>query len=105
MPPSDGPQQNGNNGLPPNSDQDRQRPDPGEPDSHPFTIAEVKQAKRSGRGIRRLVTLCGTITQVVGEYDRRLLANDPDADSDDSDDDDEEEHPLERREEIRRYVL
>ena len=29
---------------------------------------------RSGRGIRRLVTLCGSITELVAENDRRLFA-------------------------------
>ena|ERR1700753_2092752 len=40
-----------------------------------FCRVSIKMAdvKRSGRGIRRLVTLCGTIQQLVMENDRRLL--------------------------------
>ena len=46
---------------------------------------EVKLTKRSGRGIRRLVTLCGSITQLVVEYDRRLPGSESDDDGDDED--------------------
>ena len=50
-------------------------------------MEEAKLAKKSGRDIHRLVTLCGTITQLVAEHDRRLLASDPDADDGDDNDD------------------
>ena len=43
----------------------------------------ISDAIRSGRGIRRLVTLCGTIRQLVKENDRRLLGSDADSDDDD----------------------
>ena len=42
----------------------------------------------SGRGIRRVVTLSGTIRQLMEENDRRLL------DSSDSDPDDEDQETL-----------
>ena len=47
---------------------------------------EVKLTKRSGRSIRRLVTLCGSITQLVIEYNRRLPGSESDDDGDDGDD-------------------
>jgi hypothetical protein len=67
-------------------------------------------ARRSGRGIRRLVTLCRTVTQLVAEYDRHLLESVPDGDSgnngngrnDDGGDDDDEHLTAENKEEIRR---
>ena len=68
----------------------------------------------SGRGIRRLVTLCGTVTQLVAESDRRLRrtesANDDDGDdnSDDDDDDDgnggDRDMSPEKKEEVQRSV-
>jgi hypothetical protein len=69
-------------------------------------MEEIKLTRRSGRGIRRLVTLCGTVTQLVAEYDRHL-----DADSDNDDDDDfvnvndlgeSEELTAQNKEEIKR---
>ena len=51
-------------------------------------VLEATQTRRSGRGIRRLVTLCGSITQLIAENDRRL-AFDSDSDSDEDDEDDE----------------
>jgi hypothetical protein len=76
-------------------------------------MEEARLARRSGRGIRRLITLCGTITQLVAEYDRRLL--EPDGDDDDNDDGDGDGNgdgdggdnnlPPETKEEIDRYVL
>lgn len=48
----------------------------------------MRDVIRSGRGIRRLVTLCGTIRQLVKESDRRLL-NVPD----DEDEEDEDAEP------------
>ena len=71
------------------------------------TVAEAKVTRRSGRGIRRLITLCGTVTQLVAENDRRLIRQaeyDSDADNDDDDDSDEadENLPPEKREELKR---
>jgi hypothetical protein len=58
----------------------------------PSAAEEAKLIGRSSRGIRRLVTLCGTVTQLVAEYDRRLLrSNNGDDDDDDDDDIDEED--------------
>jgi len=48
----------------------------------------MREVIRSGRGIRRLVTLCGTILQLVKENDRRLL--DPPDDHPESGDEDPE---------------
>ena len=51
-------------------------------------VLEVGQTRRSGRGIRQLVTLSGSITQLIAENDRRLVSNsDSDSDNDDDDDD------------------
>ena len=74
------------------------------------SVVEVKLARRSGRGIRRLVTLCGTVTQLVAEYDRHLLesapngngGNDGNGSDDDGGDDDDEHLTAENKEEIRR---
>ena len=74
---------------------------------------EVKLARRSGRGIRRLVTLCGTPTQLVAEYDRCLLESEPDGDggndgnsSDNDGDVDSDEHlTAENKKEIKRSVF
>jgi hypothetical protein len=70
---------------------------------------EVKLARRSGRGIRRLVTLCGTPTQLVAEYDRRLLESEPDGDggndSNSGDADSDEHLTAENKEEIKRSVF
>ena len=46
----------------------------------------IRDIIQSGRGIRRLVTLCGTIQQLVKESDRRLAGE---VDSDDEDASDE----------------
>lgn len=53
----------------------------------------------SGRGIRKLVTLRRTITQLMDENDRRLPRSD---DGDDDDDDDEEDESPEKKEEVQR---
>ena len=63
---------------------------------------DAKLVRRSGRGIRRLVTLCGTVTQLVAEYDRRLLDSDPNSDDDDDADIDNEDLAPEKKEEIKR---
>ena len=80
-----------------------------QPPYSPSITEEIKLARTGGRGIRRLVTLCGTVTQLVAEYDRRLLrsrSNDDDADDagDDNDDDDGDNENLspENKEEIKR---
>ena len=101
MPPRNSLEQGVNGSTPPpNPDQDPQE-EPATPDanshSHPTTIAEAKQVRRSGCGIRRLVTLCGTVTQLVAEYDRRLVGSESDGDDEEND----EDRP-ERREEIAR---
>ena len=107
MPQNDVPEQDRNgNTPPPNPDRGHQEEPvvPGTDRSHPTTITGVKQVRRSGRGIRRLVTLCGTVTQLVAEYDCRLVASESNASSDGDDndeEDDEDQHP-DRREEIRR---
>lgn len=66
--------------------------------------------KWSGRGIRRLVTLCGTVTQLVAENDRRLLNPDPNSDDggdgdDNADDDDDEDLTPENKEDVKRRVF
>ena len=48
-----------------------------------FSIA-MREVIRSGRGVRRLVTLCGSIQQLVRENDRRLLDT-PDGEDDNED--------------------
>jgi hypothetical protein len=50
---------------------------------------KIRAVITSGRGIRRLVTLCGTITQLVSENDHRL----PTSESEDEDDSDEDGSP------------
>jgi len=52
--------------------------------SHRVSLGMRAVVIRSGRGIRRLVTLCGTVRQLVKENDRRLLDL-PDSDSDEED--------------------
>ena len=47
----------------------------------PFSIQEVTLIRRSGRGIRRLVTLCGTISHLLSENDTRLVALNSDVES------------------------
>ena len=51
----------------------------------------MREVIRSGRGIRRLVTLYGTIRQLLKENDRRLLGLSNDDDDDDNGDEDAEE--------------
>ena len=96
---------------PPSPGQDRESPDREETpiprtsgNSRSLTVVEASQARRKGHAIRRLVTLCGTITQLVAENDRRLLAPEPDTSSnEDGDiDEDNEDHSPERKEEIKR---
>ena len=70
----------------------------------PYSAAQkIRAIINSGRGIRRLVTLCGTITQLVSENDRRLPGSESenDEDNDDGDDDDEDMSP-EKKEEVKR---
>ena len=62
----------------------------------------MKLTRTSGRGIRRLVSLCGTVTQLVAEYDRRLL--EPESDGDD-DLDDDEDIPPETKAEVQRLAF
>ena len=79
--------------------------------AYPHRTIDMKELKRCGRGIRRLVTLCGTITQLVLEYDRWLLR--PVSNGDDGGDDDDngngdegdDDIPPEKREEVRRSVF
>ena len=52
---------------------------------------DAKLARRSGRGIRRVVTLCGNVIQLVAEYDRRLLDSESNSDDDDDADHDDED--------------
>ena len=105
MPLSNRPEQHSSRNEPP-PDPDYEDPGPGEPaiSSHPLTIVEAKQARRSGRGIRRLVTLCGTITQLVAEYDRHLLMSESGTNHDEGGGEDEgdEGYSPERKEEVRR---
>jgi len=58
---------------------------------------KVRAIISSGRGIHRLVTLCGTITQLVNENDRRLPGS---GFNNDEDGDEEGESP--EKEEVRR---
>ena len=107
MTPSNRPEQTRDRSEPPlDPGPDHESPGPGERDipSRPLTIVEAKEARRSGRGIHRLITLCGTITQLVAEYDRRLLVSESDTNSDEDGDDDEgdEDNSPERKEEARR---
>ena len=72
----------------------------------PYRIAdEIKLTRTNGRGIRRLVTLCGTVAQLVAEYDRRLLESESDDDDDDDDIEGNEDIPPENKAEIRRLVF
>lgn len=77
--------------------------------SHSHSVVKaLKAAKRRGRGIRRLITLCGTVTQLVAENDRRLvLESDDDADIDleNADGDGDEGDDAESREEMKRQVF
>ena len=57
--------------------------------SYRVSIA-LRDMIRSGRGIRRLVTLYGSIPQLVKENDRRLLGS---GDSDDEEEDPEAPQP------------
>lgn len=68
----------------------------------PSIPEEVKLLRRSGRGIRKLVLLCGPVSQLVDEHDRRLLGSGPDDDDDNNGDDNNND---ETKEEIDRYVL
>lgn len=70
-------------------------------------------ARHRGRGIRRLVTLCGTVTQLIVEYDRCLLESESDGDGGDDggssnggDNANGDEHlTAENKEEIKRLVF
>lgn len=62
----------------------------------------MRQVIRSGRGIRRLVTLFGTIRQLVKENDRRLLGSSDDDDDDDDEDMEEAQPPQDPQELARR---
>ena len=70
----------------------------------PSVAEDARLTRRSGRGIRRLVTLCGTITQLVAEYDRRLVESEPD-DNNNNENNSGEDLPPEAKEERDRYVL
>ncbi|KAF9778115.1 hypothetical protein BJ322DRAFT_1214801 [Thelephora terrestris] len=102
MPPSasPGPGDDDNGPRPPGSSQDC-----GEGEKE---IIDAKELRRCGRGIRRLVTLCGTVTQLVAEYDRRLLRSEPnsddggDCDNNGNGDEGDEDMPPEKREEVQR---
>ena len=69
----------------------------------------MKEIRKSGRGICRLVTLCSPISHLVAEYDRHLLAC---ADRDDEDnelnnennqlDNEDNDRRSEKKEEIKR---
>ena len=74
-------------------------------DSHRIAD-EITLARTNGHGIRRLVTLCGTVTQLVAEYNRWLLEpeSDDDGGSDDDVDGDEDISP-ENKVEVRRLVF
>ena len=106
MPQNKVPEQDRNGNTPPNPDQGHQEEPmvPGTDRSHPTTITGVKQVRRSGRSIRRLITLCGTVTQLVAEHNRCLVASESDtsSDGDDNDEEDNEDQHPDRREEIRR---
>ena len=68
--------------------------------SHRITN-EMKLTRTNGCGIRRLVSLCGTVTQLVAEYDRWLL----EPESDDDDDLDDDEVPPETKAEVQRLAF
>jgi len=68
--------------------------------SHRVSLA-MRKVIRSGRGIRRLVTLCGNIQQLVKENDRRLQ-NLTDSDEDDDDEDPEVPQPPQDPQELAR---
>lgn len=73
-------------------------------DSHRIAD-EIKLTRIYGRGIRRLVTLCGTVTQLVAEYDRRFLESESDDDGGDDNIDGDEDVPPENKAEVRRLVF
>ena len=69
------------------------------------SIQDVDRTSRKGHGIRRLVTLCGSITQLLAEKDSRLHAPDSDAESDASNNSNHDMGlTVERKEERRRWV-
>ena len=70
-------------------------------------MEEAKVTKRSGRGIHRLVVLCGMVTQLVTENDRRLICQaEYNGDMDENDDDEADANlPPEKREEIKRQAF
>ena len=70
------------------------------PTSYYRVSLAIREVRQSGRGIRRLVTLCGAIRQLVKESDRRLLGS-SDSD-DDSGNDDEAPQPPQDPEELAR---
>jgi hypothetical protein len=70
----------------------------------PSTAKEGRLARRKGRGIRRLVSLCRTVTQLVAEYDRHLLESESNDNNDSDDDNGDEDLSPEKKEEIKRYV-
>ena len=67
-------------------------------------MKDVKFARKSGRGIRRLVTLCGTVTQLIAEYDRHLLESESNDDDDNGNDNGSDDDNEELRVETKRYV-
>ena len=65
----------------------------------------MRDVIRSGRGVRRLVSLFGTVRQLVKENDRRLLGS-PDSDEEDEDENlDAPQPPQDPQEVARRYVV
>ena len=92
MPPTTDSRQDEGEDSTPSSTQDREKPS-----IRTDQLIKLKQAKQKGRGIRRLVTLCGTITQLMVENNNRS------ADGEANDDVDNGNSP-ERKEEIRRYA-
>jgi hypothetical protein len=95
MPPTTESRQDEDENSPsPSSSQDREKA------SVPDLIA---QAKQQGRGIRRLVTLCGTIRQLVAANNDRSVDGEID-DSDEDDNEDDGDDSPERNEERTRCV-
>lgn len=71
--------------------------------SHRASLA-IRGVIRSGRGIHRLVSLFGTVRQLVKESDRRLLGL-PDSDDEDDEDPEASQPPQDPQEVAQRYVF
>ena len=65
---------------------------------------ELKEIKKRGRGIRRLVTLCGPISHLLAENDWRILAgaSRDGEDINELDNEDDDDQRSEKKEEIKR---